>query len=137
MTHFQYTAKEKQIIDSAYDRVSWMVDRFDHDNVLATALKQIRKGRSSITVAKALAVSAFLQGFGTDPRASEIARHGGGPYMQLLIVLGADAKSRGPGPGATEAHLFNCFPDLARDAVAAHDTYIVRGGRAAAQAITG
>ena len=128
MSNFKYTAAERRAIDDAYSAVSNIVD-YDNGGAhrLRAALREERRERSSVTVARALLVAGFANGRKRNPRATELAYMADG--IAAAAMLGAKSRRMSPAPGQYLAGLLKRFPKLAAAAAAAHDEYIHRGCR--------
>jgi hypothetical protein len=126
-TCWVYTAAEKRAIHAAFDQIDNYCDYVGRGEVFYESYRTERSGRSCATAAKALIVGAFLDGYGRDPRASEIATYSAG--LQHAVILGADAKYR-VGKMA-DGKMLAGFIEHGRAAAKAHEDYIRRGLRAA------
>jgi hypothetical protein len=126
MPNFKYTAAERRTIDDAYSAVCYIVDHQSGGAyLLRDALREERRGRSSVTVAKALLVAGFAHGRKSNPRASELAFMANG--IAVATILGAKSRRLAPAPGQYLAGLLRRLPKLAAAAAAAHDSYISGG----------
>lgn len=129
---WNYTAAERRTIDRAYSAVCYVVDHMGHGepSALRDALRHERRGRSCVTVAKALIVAAFVDGRKRNPRATDIAYLS--PGIMRAAILGA--ASRRLERRGTLADTLRRLPALAAAAAAAHDD---RQGRGIARAFAG
>lgn len=126
MSNFKYTAAERRTIDDAYSAVAYIVDHdYSGAYALRQALREERRERSSVTVAKALIVAGFADGRKRNPRALELAYMADG--IATAAIIGAKSRRLSPAPGQYLAGLLRRFPKMAAAAAAAHDAYLSRG----------
>lgn len=125
---WEYTDDERKQIVEAYDAAAGLA-REAHESLvseLEEALRMERKNRSGLMMARALVVEGFLEGFGRDPRASELAQFT--PGVRAAVVLGAFIKSKARQRGARmDGGEYDRTVRLCRTAVSAHARMLDRG----------
>lgn len=124
---FEYTGQERDQIAAAYAAAAGLA-RETHESLegeLLAALQLERKDRNSLLVARATVIEGFLDGFGRDPHASELA--GYSPGVRAAVILGAFIKLRARQSGRADGTAYDKVVRLCRIAISAHTRMLDRG----------